>query len=236
MRLRIKFSKTGSMKFIGHLDVMRYFQKALRRMGADVAFSGGFSPHMLMSFAQPLGVGAESCGEYFDLEVHSCESTAEFQQRLNSCMVPEIRILQVIRIPEDKASKGMTLVSAADYRIAFRDPSMLPARWQDRIGEFLSQPSIVITKKGKKGDREVDIRPLIYKMEASGNELVLRISAGSKDNLKPELAAEAFGAFLGISFPEHSLQICREELCADAGKDGSRQFRPLGELGETIES
>ena len=151
-------------------------------------------------------------------------------------MVPEIRILQVIRIPEDKASKGMTLVSAADYRIAFRDPSMLPARWQDRIGEFLSQPSIVITKKGKKGDREVDIRPLIYKMEASGNELVLRISAGSKDNLKPELAAEAFGAFLGISFPEHSLQICREELCADAGKDGSRQFRPLGELGDTIDS
>lgn len=55
------------MKFIGHLDVMRYFQKALRRAGMDVAFSEGFSPHMIMSFAAPLGVGITSSGEYFVL-------------------------------------------------------------------------------------------------------------------------------------------------------------------------
>ena len=61
------------MKYIGHLDMMRFFQKAIRRAGIDVAYSEGFSPHMIMSFAYPLGVGMTSSGEYFDLEsTHLC--------------------------------------------------------------------------------------------------------------------------------------------------------------------
>ena len=63
LKVRIKFRKYGVMRFIGHLDVMRYFQKALRRAELPVAFSGGYSPHMIMSFAAPLGVGTESLGE-----------------------------------------------------------------------------------------------------------------------------------------------------------------------------
>ena len=65
MKVRIKFSKEGPMKFVGHLDTMRYFQKALRRAELPVAFSGGYSPHMIMSFAVPLGVGMESLGRLF---------------------------------------------------------------------------------------------------------------------------------------------------------------------------
>ena len=68
MKVRVKFEKTGPMKYIGHLDMMRFFQKAIRRAGIDVAYSEGFSPHMIMSFAYPLGVGMTSSGEYFDLE------------------------------------------------------------------------------------------------------------------------------------------------------------------------
>ena len=62
MKIRIKFKKYGPMKFIGHLDVMRYFQKAMRRAGVDICYSGGFSPHQIMSFApwggryQPRGI------------------------------------------------------------------------------------------------------------------------------------------------------------------------------------
>ena len=69
MKIRIKFRKFGVMKFIGHLDMMRYFQKAIRRAGIDICYSGGFSPHMIMSFASPLGVGLTSDGEYLDIEV-----------------------------------------------------------------------------------------------------------------------------------------------------------------------
>ena len=59
MKVRIKFSKQGPVKFVGHLDTMRYFQKAIRRAELPVAFSGGYSPHMIMSFAAPLGVGTD---------------------------------------------------------------------------------------------------------------------------------------------------------------------------------
>ena len=67
MKIRIKFTKTGNMRFIGHLDILRYFQKLLRRAEVDVKYSEGFSPHPVMSFAQPLGLGDTSEGEYLDL-------------------------------------------------------------------------------------------------------------------------------------------------------------------------
>ena len=81
MKIRIKFRKTGIMKFIGHLDVMRYFQKAIRRADVEICYSGGFSPHQIMSFAAPLGVGITSNGEYVDIEVHSTGTTAEMLER-----------------------------------------------------------------------------------------------------------------------------------------------------------
>ena len=71
MKVRIKFSKNGPLKFIGHLDVMRYFQKAIRRSSIPIAYSEGFNPHQIMSFASPLSVGHTSQGEYMDIEVTS---------------------------------------------------------------------------------------------------------------------------------------------------------------------
>ena len=83
MKVRIKFAKTGHMKFVGHLDTMRYFQKAIRRAELPVAFSGGYSPHMIMSFAAPLGVGTTSLGEYFDMELTETVPTKEIENRLD---------------------------------------------------------------------------------------------------------------------------------------------------------
>ena len=68
MTFRIKFAKYGVVRFIGHLDVMRYFQKVIRRSGLPVSYSQGFSPHQLMSFALPLSVGVTSDGEYMEVE------------------------------------------------------------------------------------------------------------------------------------------------------------------------
>ncbi len=82
MIFRIRFSKYGAVRFIGHLDVMRYFQKAVRRSGLQIRYSQGFNPHQLMVFAQPLGVGISSDGEYMDIEVEDtapeCESTFKY--------------------------------------------------------------------------------------------------------------------------------------------------------------
>ena len=70
LKIRIKFRKQGSMKFVGHLDMMRYFQKAMRRADVKIRYSEGFSPHQIMSFAAPLGVGITSNGEYLDIEAN----------------------------------------------------------------------------------------------------------------------------------------------------------------------
>ena len=72
LKARIKFCKYGSMKYIGHLDIMRYFQKAIRRSGLPIKYSEGFNPHQIMSFAAPLGVGITSDGEYMDIELKIC--------------------------------------------------------------------------------------------------------------------------------------------------------------------
>ena len=86
MKIRVKFSKHGAMKFIGHLDIMRYFQKAIRRAEIPIVFTEGFSPHMVMSFASPLGVGIESEGEYMDIEIKEPLSTEEAVRRLDAVM------------------------------------------------------------------------------------------------------------------------------------------------------
>ena len=112
MKLRIKFRKYGPIRFIGHLDVMRFFQKANRRAELDVAYTGGFSPHQIMSFAAPLGVGLTSNGEYMDLEVHSLTSCEDVKQRLNAASVPGIEITSVKILP-DKAGNAMASVAAA---------------------------------------------------------------------------------------------------------------------------
>ena len=92
----MKFSKYGPVKFIGHLDIMRYFQKAIRRANIPIAFSGGFSPHMIMSFAAPLGVGVTSAGEYFDMELTDDSlSSKEMEDRLNATMAEGMKVISV---------------------------------------------------------------------------------------------------------------------------------------------
>ena len=111
MRIRIKFRKYGVMRFIGHLDIMRYFQKAMRRANIDIAYSEGFSPHQIMSFAAPLGVGITSDGEYLDIEVHSTKSTDESRDALNAVMVDGIEIT------EEDADYLMKAIDLALHRI-----------------------------------------------------------------------------------------------------------------------
>ena len=149
MRLRIKFRKYGPVRYIGHLDLMRFFQKAIRRAQIDVAYSGGFSPHQIMAFAAPLGVGLASNGEYMDIEVNSMEcitnpmgcinsfiecnsepacsgestyslTCQDIMERLNRASVPGIEITSVKILP-DTAGNAMASVTAAAYTVSFRE-------------------------------------------------------------------------------------------------------------------
>ena len=116
MKLRIKYTKLGSLRFIGHLDIMRFFQKAIRRAKLDVSYSKGFSPHQMISFAAPMPLGMTSEGEYFDGEFESVTTTEDMMARLNATMPPEIQVLDIIELP-DNAKPSMAIVTASDYYI-----------------------------------------------------------------------------------------------------------------------
>jgi len=94
IKIRIKFRKYGVMRFIGHLDIMRYFQKAMRRAEIDICYSEGFSPHQIMSFAAPLGVGITSDGEYLDIEVNSTRSS---EASIKSRFIPFFKEKVIVR-------------------------------------------------------------------------------------------------------------------------------------------
>ena len=85
MIVRVKFAKYGPLRFTGHLDVLRFFQKAIRRAGLDVVYTHGFNPHQVMSFAAPLGVGLCSVGEYMDVEIAASAGGMSLRNRYPEC-------------------------------------------------------------------------------------------------------------------------------------------------------
>lgn len=224
------------MKFIGHLDIMRYFQKAIRRANLPIAFSGGFSPHMIMSFAAPLGVGVTSGGEYFDMELtENTLSSKEMEDRLNAAMADGMKVLSVRQIPDGKASACMSLVAAADYSVRFRENKEPGVSWKEgQLEKFYQQDSIEILRKTKRSEKVTDIKPWIYRLELRGDAVWMQLSQGSVHNLKPELVMEAFAQFLGVELDSFALMIHREEVYADRGEEGNPQLVSLEELGEVI--
>ena len=235
MKLRIKFNKFGAVKFIGHLDVMRFFQKALRRADVDVAYSGGFSPHQIMSFASPLGVGMESNGEYFDVEILSPISSQEFMDRVNAVGIPGMQILDVRLLPE-KAGNAMASVAAAGYTIRFREGRELASDWKQLFEQFMAQEHINIVKATKRGTAEIDLKPAIYNHQVKDDSIYLLVNASSEGNIKPTLVMDAFAAFLGQELLPNALLITREETYGSKmNKSGEQIFIPLADFGEWID-
>lgn len=233
MKARIKFSKFGAMKFIGHLDVMRYFQKAMRRADIPIAFTGGYSPHMIMSFANPLGVGLTSDGEYFDIELKEPISSKRAIEQLNAVMVEGVEIRNFVELAEEEKT-GMSIVAAADYRSQVTKGD-LPADWKQRAETFLDQEQILIWKKTKKSEKEVDIKPMIYRFQVREDQVYMQVATGSVENLKPGLVMEAFMDYLGVDKASVSFAHHRLEVYADAGTGTERSFVPLDALGTVIQ-
>lgn len=230
MKLRIKFAKHGTMKFIGHLDIMRYFQKAIRRAEIDIAYSTGFSPHQIMSFAAPLGVGLESDGEYLDIEVNSITSEEDMKKRLNEVMVEGMEILSIKLLPEN-AGNAMASVAAAKYLVTFRKGYEPDFDWQDKITKFLQKPSIIVTKQTKKSEKELDLKPYIFDCKIEGDAAMLMVDASSSGNIKPNLVMEAFYKENGKTLGEFDLEITRMDTYGNKGTVEDAIFVPLEEFG-----
>ena len=221
MKVRVKFSKYGPVKFIGHLDVMRYFQKAIRRAGIDVAYSEGFSPHQKLSFASPLSVGHTSSGEYFDMELNSLESVDELKQSLQSTMIDGIDILDV-QVLEDSAGNAMASVEAASYYVTFRDEALLPPHFMENLIDFYKKDNIPVVKETKRGHKEINLKESIYELDTTSctlgkaddvcrERIYMMLNASSGGNIKPGFVLDTFCQSISYEPAPFSYTIHRVE-------------------------
>lgn len=212
MKVRIKFSKSGALKYIGHLDVMRYFQKLMRRADIPISYSEGFSPHQIMSFAMPLGIGDESLGEYVDIELDEKITSAEAIERLNSQSVPEIRILSFKEIPDGKATNAMSSITAASYEVCIREECKPDFDVKTKFEELVNKNEINVVKQSKKSVTELDIKPFIYDCRYENDKFYLLVSCGSVMNIKPELVIKALYDSCNTEFDEYFVCVKRIEM------------------------
>lgn len=236
MKVRVKFTKHGALRFIGHLDVMRYFQKAIRRAGIDVVYSSGFSPHQVMSFAAPLSVGLTSDGEYFDMEVYSAVSSEAMEKSLNDVMAEGIEVKEVRLLPE-RSKNAMASVAAAEYLVTVR-PGHEPAfSLAEAVSRFAESANVPYVKKTAKSETTLDLKEAVYElsMTAEGSVRML-VEAGSVRNIKPIMVMEALYQLFDAVPGNFDFHIHRVEtyLCTETEEEDSESLHllPLGSAGE----
>lgn len=239
MKIRMKFKKQGALKFVGHLDILRYFQKVMRRADVDICYSEGFSPHQIMSFAAPLGVGLLSNGEYVDIEVSSTKDSKTMIEQINRANAEGLEVISYKRL-EDTTKNAMSMVAAADYKVWFKEgyaPEDIENFFR-RFEEFAARDRIEIVKKTKKGEKSIDLKTCLYEITVENRVIFMKLASGSTANIKPELVLSTFYESIGEPYPLFAFQVEREEVYGDQG-DGigkdHHNFISLEEYGVDIE-
>ncbi|MDS1029410.1 TIGR03936 family radical SAM-associated protein [Bacillota bacterium LX-D] len=191
MRVRIRFAKGNQVRFISHLELMKTFERAIRRARIPIAFSEGFNPHPKMSFATALAVGVTADTEYLDLELRQEMSPEEVWQRLRQNLPEGFRILSS-HLVNSKTPPLMSIVAAAEYEVKVKlITEQHKAQIDQAIEHLLEQDSVTIVKKGKKGLQNKEIRAGIFQLECLAVEngwatFKMFVQAGSKCNIRPE--------------------------------------------------
>jgi len=197
------FSKTGPLRFIGHLDLLKVFQQTIRRAGLPMAYSQGFNPHMMLSFALPLPLGMSSCSDYADISLEREMPIAELMSQFNANAPNGLCLKSAWEIEGPGAA---ALVSAADYLLEL--PSgIIKEDICKTVQTLLNRESIVIPKKTKSGVKDTDIRPDIFCISSDEAGIKLRLAAGSGRFLNPLIVAK-----LILEHEVATSSIIRQEL------------------------
>lgn len=223
MKVRVQFSKHGVTKYIGHLDMMRYFQKALRRADIPIKYSGGFSPHQILSFAQPLGVGVESEGEYFDMELEHEDNLSEMMDRLNQAMTDGVVIKSMVELP-DNAMNAMASIAAASYEVRFFEGKAPDFDLTSQIEALMKMEEIPYLKQTKKNEIEIDLKKGIFELYDKDQVVYMTVDASSSGNIKPATVMEVIYRMAGKEVPGFALAITRMETYT---KDAKQNLIPL---------
>lgn len=200
MHIRFRFKRGEELKFIGHLDILRLFERAFKRSGLPVAHSQGFNPRPRIVFAQPMPLGLTSTGEFADVELEGEYDTDQFMQRLNSSLPPGLQLLEARK--RINKSNLMSLIGAARYNIGFSVKTQESHAIARIVETVLDKEIINVIKKTKSGEKEVNIRPLIYELSGkiNGNtgEFEVLLNAGQDNNVRPELFLNGASVIAGV--------------------------------------
>ena len=190
--VRVWFSKTGTARYISHLDLNRCMSRAFHKAKLPLWYTEGFNPHVFLTFAAPLSLGFESKKEAMDIRLIEDMPYEELIEKMNAGLPHDIRAFAVTE-PEMKASD----IANAEYimRLETDDPN----RSMEEMQNFLAQPEIVVEKHAKKGVKIVDIKPNFANMQfAFGEnelEMTVILPAGNQGGINPTLFVEAAEKF-----------------------------------------
>ena len=205
----LKFEKDDCVKFVSHLDLIRVFDRAMRRAGLPMGYSVGFNPHPLMTFAHPLGVGIASCAELVEITTAEYVEPEEFKNRLNE-KLPEG--FKIVGVKEIEGKNNFASLKSADYAIRIEGkfpPDGLESR-------FRGLKEILVDKKTKRGITETDIKPFVLEFkEIEPGMLNVRLKTGA-ENLKPELLVTGLEKYIP-EFTAERVLILRTCLLDDKG-------------------
>jgi radical SAM-linked protein len=231
-RFRLRFVKEAAVRFISHLELMRVWERALRRSRLPLAFTEGFRPHIKMSFGPPLPVGYTSRAEYFDLEFERPPATG-LPETLNP-LLPEGVRLTAWRPILFKTESLMSAINEATYHVEITDPFLAhsgvdPAALESRLSQaatrLLDQKQILVRRNAKGRIKEVDIRPSIEAIDVSPShrnlDFVIRLTPRAQ--ARPE-------EILSMLLPETDARLARVERTGLWVTEDDRRLDPLETL------
>lgn len=208
MRLRITFSKTGPLRYIGHLDLHTLWERAARRAGLPLAYSQGFHPQPKLQLASALPLGFSSRCEVLDMRLTEDVDPADLPERLRPVLPDGIRVLHAEPVDERAAPLQTRLVSA-EYEVQATD-ELDRAALQRRLDELLAAASLPRERRGK----AYDLRPLIEELRMLGREapirFFIRLAAREGATGRPEEVLDLLGIPLEDAQVERTALIFRD--------------------------
>ena len=217
------FEKGERLRHIGHLDIMRSTQRALRRSGLPVSYSKGFNPHILITFASALSTGAVGRHELMDVTLDKPVKAEEFLAAMNAAMPPDMQ-LSSAKVLDDRHPALMAMVRAASYELHVLDADAAQ-KCIAGIPAFLAQEQIMAMRKTKSGVKECDIRPLIHTLRGENGCLYVTLTLTESTACKPDMLLTALCGFAGCEVPR--MLVIREHLL---GENGQGKLAPLETL------
>jgi radical SAM-linked protein len=216
--LILTFEKAGPARWLGHLDIMRAFERALRRARVPVALTQGHNPRPRLRFVFPAAVGLVARADRVFADVHASDEPVT-TERINACMPPGLLVTEVTPVTDLQAKQGPAYYGVAEYRITLATEGTIASDTaSSAASSLLEAAELPVTRSSDGRPREVDVRPFLVSAECESAEpgkavFVVRARFGNAGTVRPNELAEILAGRLPGAEPD---LVERTQLIAEA--------------------